>query len=81
MRQLVYISLLLITMLCFTSDQKKNCWTIKKSQNIMNMIVEYNSGTKLVLQKAICQSDPESEVNLKNWDEKQIWDEIQLCPS
>ena len=30
------------------------------------MIVEYNSGTKLVLQKAICQSDPESDVNLKN---------------
>ena len=30
------------------------------------MIVEYNSGTKLVLQKAICQSDPESEVDLKN---------------
>ena len=30
------------------------------------MIVEYNSGTKFVLQKAICQSDPESEVNLKN---------------
>ena len=30
------------------------------------MIVEYNSGTKLGLQKAICQSDPESEVNLKN---------------
>ena len=30
------------------------------------MIVEYNSETKLVLQKAICQSDPESEINLKN---------------
>ena len=30
------------------------------------MIAEYNSGTKLVLQKAICQSDPESEVDLKN---------------
>ena len=30
------------------------------------MIAEYNSGTKLVLQKAICQSDPESDVNLKN---------------
>ena len=30
------------------------------------MIVEYNSGNKLVLQKSICQSDPESEINLKN---------------
>ena len=30
------------------------------------MIVEYNSGTNLVLQKAICQSDPESEADLKN---------------
>ena len=30
------------------------------------MIVEYNSGTKLVLQKVICQFDPESEVNIKN---------------
>ena len=30
------------------------------------MIVEYNSRTKLVLQKAICQSDPESEFDLKN---------------
>ena len=30
------------------------------------MIVEYNSGTKLVLQKVIGQFDPESEVNLKN---------------
>ena len=51
------------------------------SQNIMSMIAEYNSGIKLVPQKAICQSDPESDANLKNWDEKQIWDEIQLCPS
>ena len=40
------------------------------------MITEYNSGTKLVLQKAIFQSDPESDVNLKNWDEKQIWDKL-----
>ena len=32
----------------------------------MSMIAEYNSGTKLVLQKAICQSDLESDVNLKN---------------
>ena len=47
----------------------------------MSMIVEYNSGTKLVLHKVISQSDTESEVNLKNWDEKQIWDKIQLCPS
>ena len=30
------------------------------------MIAEYNSGTKLVLQEAICQSDPEMDVNLKN---------------
>ena len=36
------------------------------------MIAGYNSGTKLVLQKVICQSDPESVVNLKNLDEKQI---------
>ena len=32
----------------------------------MSMIAKHNSGTKLVLQKAICQSDPESDVNLKN---------------
>ena len=44
----------------------------------MNMIVEYNSGTNLALQKAIYQSDPESEDDLKNWDEKQIWDKTQL---
>ena len=30
------------------------------------MIAKHNSGTKLVLQKAICQSDPESDVNLRN---------------
>ena len=30
------------------------------------MIVEYNSGTKFVLQKAIGQFEPESDVNLKN---------------
>ena len=38
----------------------------------MSMIAEYNYGTKLVLQKAICQSDPEIVVNLKNLDKKQI---------
>ena len=38
----------------------------------MSIIAEYNSGTKLVLQKATCQSDSESDVNLKNLDEKQI---------
>ena len=38
----------------------------------MSMIAEYSSGTNLVLQKAICQSDPESDANLKNLDEKQI---------
>ena len=32
----------------------------------MSIIAEYNSGTKLVLRKAICQSDPESDVNLKD---------------
>ena len=36
------------------------------------MIAEYNSGTKLVLQEAICQSDPERDVSLKKQDEKQI---------
>ena len=30
------------------------------------MIAEYNSGTKLIPQEAICQSDPESDANLKN---------------
>ena len=29
---------------------------------IMSMISEYNSGTKLVLQKVFCQSDPESDM-------------------
>ena len=38
----------------------------------MSMIAEYNCGTKLVLQKAICQSDPERDVNLKNLDENKI---------
>ena len=32
----------------------------------MNMIVGHNSGTKIVLQKTICQPDRESEVNLKS---------------
>ena len=39
MRQLVYTSLLLIILLCFTCDERKNCSTIKKSQNIMNRVV------------------------------------------
>ena len=30
------------------------------------MIAEYNSGTKLIFQKIICQSDPESDVNMKS---------------
>ena len=38
-RQLVYTRLLLIITRCFTCGKSKICPTIKKSQNIMNMIV------------------------------------------
>ena len=38
-RQLVYTSLLLIIKLRFTCSERKICSTIKKSQNIMNMVV------------------------------------------
>ena len=43
MRQLVYTSLLLIITLGFAYGERKICSTIKKSQNIMNMIVCKNS--------------------------------------
>ena len=39
MIQIVYASLLLIITLCFICGEGKICSTIKKSQNIMNMIV------------------------------------------
>ena len=35
----IYTSLLLIIMLCFTYGEREICSTIKKSQNILNMIV------------------------------------------
>ena len=38
-RQLVYLSLLLIIMLPFTCFERKVCSTIKNSQNIVNMFV------------------------------------------
>ena len=38
-RQLVYASLFLIITLRFICDERKICSTIKKPQNIMNMIV------------------------------------------
>ena len=40
MKQLVYTSLLQITMLRFTCGEKKICLTMKNSQNIMNMTVD-----------------------------------------
>ena len=48
-KQLIYTSLLLIIVLRFTCGEKKNCSTIKMSQNIMNMIV----GTKLKVKLTI----------------------------
>ena len=39
MRQLVYTSFLLTIMLRFAFGERKICSTIKKSQNIMNMII------------------------------------------
>ena len=38
-RELVYTSLLLIITLRLTCDERNTCSTIKKSQNILNMIV------------------------------------------
>ena len=42
MRQLVYTSLLLLITVRFTYGARKICSTIKKSQNIMTMIVDIN---------------------------------------
>ena len=47
MRQLVYTSLLLIITLRFTCGERKIFSTIKKSQNIMKMIVELCKGQRV----------------------------------
>ena len=41
MGQLVHTNLLLIITLRFTCGKKKTCSTMKKFQNITNMIVDY----------------------------------------
>ena len=41
MKQLVYNNLLLIITLRFTCGERKICSAIKKSQNVINMIVDY----------------------------------------
>ena len=38
MRQIVYTSLLIIMTLCFTCGERKICSTIKKFQNIINVV-------------------------------------------
>ena len=46
-RQLVYTSMLSTTTLLFTYGEKEICSTIKKSQNIMNMIIALENWIKL----------------------------------
>ena len=58
-KELVYTSFIIITTLRFTCGERKICATIKKSENVMNMIVVHFEGINYLMPQ------PEEEFHLE----------------
>ena len=67
-RQLIYTSLLQIITFRFTCGERKICSTIKKSQNIMNLIVVQFARMKLLTIPAVNWDDREVTLRRKNFE-------------
>ena len=67
-RQLIYTSLLQIITFHFTCGERKICSTIKKSQNIMNLIVVQFARMKLLTIPTVNWDDREVTLRRKNFE-------------